>query len=353
MNTRVALERHLARADRTAAVWRISLTSLLLIVLGVLLGYTGRAVAEERTFRIEVHPVPTTQLTTMQVLAGEAGEAPTTVAGELRLPVAGDAKLPAVIMVHGGGGVYGHEDLWAEELNQLGVAVFILDSFTGRGFINPASIVGQTKDALAVSGFVMAVDAYRALAILAKHPRIDPNRIALMGFSRGGTSALYASLTRFRQAYGPAGIEFLAYVPLYPSCSFMLSDDERLSGGPIRIFQGTEDNITPIQPCRIYVDRLRSAGKDVELTEFPGAHHAFDMAILSTPARYPDLVNFGGCILEERPGGKLVNPATGLPVNATDACASRGATLGYDAQATAGTKKAVKQFLTAIFRLSQ
>src|SRR5258708_9619384 len=174
MNTRVALERHLARADRTAAVWRISLTSLLLIVLGVLLGYTGRAVAEERTFRIEVHPVPTTQLTTMQVLAGEAGEAPTTVAGELRLPVAGDAKLPAVIMVHGGGGVYGHEDLWAEELNQLGVAVFIFHSFTGRGVINPAFILCQTKDAFALSRFLIAVDADPAPCHPSQPPRVHP-----------------------------------------------------------------------------------------------------------------------------------------------------------------------------------
>src|SRR6185503_3413082 len=118
MNTSVARQCILERVDRTAAVWRIPLASVLLIMLGVSLGYTGRAVAEERAFRIEVHPVPTTQLTTMQVLVGEAGEAPATVGGELRLPVAGDAKLPAVIMVHGGGGVYGHEDLWAEELNQ-------------------------------------------------------------------------------------------------------------------------------------------------------------------------------------------------------------------------------------------
>src|SRR5258708_27360717 len=126
MNTRVALERHLARADRTAAVWRISLTSLLLIVLGVLLGYTGRAVAEERTFRIEVHPVPTTQLTTMQVLAGEAGEAPTTVAGELRPPVAGDAQPPARVLVYGGGGGYGHACLLGGEVERLGGAGFFL-----------------------------------------------------------------------------------------------------------------------------------------------------------------------------------------------------------------------------------
>jgi dienelactone hydrolase len=92
--------------------------------------------------------------------------------------------LPAVILLHGSGGISGYVTDWEMDLNSMGVATFVIDCFKGRGIVN------TNNDQSQLGRLSMIVDAYRALDVLAKHPRIDPNRIAIMGFSRGGQAAL-------------------------------------------------------------------------------------------------------------------------------------------------------------------
>jgi len=288
---------------------------------------------------------PTVTLTTTtQFLTGAKEGTPTVISGELQFPRAGTGRLPAVILVHGSGGAGPGEQKWAREFTSMGMAAFILDSFTRRGITETATDQSRLRST------TMIVDAYRTLALLATHPRIDPTRIALMGFSKGGFVALYASLTRFQRMHGPAGIEFAAYLPFYPPCMTSFIDDEQVSERPVRIFHGTADDYTPIEPCRRYVERLQRVRKDVQLTEYPGAHHGFDRA---APRYLPQVQNPSRCFLEERPGAVLVNRDTGQQWSFNDPCLSRGATVGYDPRAYEEALKAVKAFLTATFQLRE
>jgi predicted esterase len=70
----------------------------------------------------------------------------------------------------------------------------------------------------------MMVDAYRALAMLAQHERIDPNRIAIMGFSKGAIAALYSSKERFRKSYALRNMEFAAHIGMYAPCNTTYRD---------------------------------------------------------------------------------------------------------------------------------
>jgi dienelactone hydrolase len=296
--------------------------------------------------KIEIHPIETVTLADKQFLTGSKDGIAARIAGELRLPP-GTAVVPAVILVHGSDGIGANVDRWARELNGIGAAAFLLDSFTGRGITQ--TVTDQTQ----LGHLAMISDAYRSLDLLSKHSRIDSSRIAVMGFSKGGFVALYSSLKRFQRMHGPTSAEFAAYIPFYAPCNTVYIEDELVSDRPIRLFHGTADDYVSIEPCRKYVERLRRAGKDVQLTEYAGARHVFDNPTYSPPCPRPDALISSRCSREERPGGEIVNLETDQPFRWSDDCVRRGATLAYDPVATAAAMKAVTAFLISTFKLNE
>ena len=218
--------------------------------------------------RTELHAIPTMTVSDSDFLAGKDGKA-VTVAGQLRI-AQGTGKLPVVILMHGSGGMGAQLDTWSRLFNAMGVSTFAIDGFTGRGLTS----VNTNQAELGRLNFIL--DIYGALAILANHPRVDPQRIVLMGFSRGGQAALYASLTRFHKMWNKSGASFAAYIPFYPDCATSYIDDTDVAAAPIRIFHGIADDYNPVSSCKAFLARLKSAGRDVELTEYADAQHGFD-----------------------------------------------------------------------------
>lgn len=292
--------------------------------------------------RVEMHPFASTTQTDEQFLAGRKDGKPVVLAGELRIPGPGTDRLPAVILVHGSGGIGGYIDEWVRRLNSLGVATFVFDSFTPRG------IVSTNDDQSQLGRLVGLADAYRALAVLAKHPRIDHQRIALMGFSRGGQAALYASMNRFRRMCSVEGAAFAMFIAFYPDCATRYLHDDDVVDRPIRVFHGSDDDYNPVAKCRAYVERLRKEGKDVRLTEYPGAHHVFDGVAYKTPAKLPKAQTVRHCRIEELSYGRLVNSETKQPFTYDDACVERGVTLAYNADAHARAVEAVTELVNTL-----
>ena len=253
----------------------------------------------------------TLNLTASQFVAGSKEAPAVGIFGDLVFPQ-GHRRVSAVILIHGSAGITGAERGWVAHLLRVGVATFMVDSFTTRGITGV-----PTEEKLSRAGQV--VDAYRALELLATHPRIDRNRIALMGFSRGGGQTIMASVQRFRRNHLPPWLDFAAYLAFYPTLrptANLIATE--LPDRPVRIFHGTLDDSEPIATVREYVERVRRAGADAQLFEFAGAHHAFDD---------PSLV-------------KLRQD-------------SRGFTLAYDAAAHHLAIEIVEETLVSIFRLKR
>lgn len=307
-------------------------------VFALIITWCG-SVAIAQVAKIEVYPVASMTLTDDEFLVGKKEGRPVTLAGELRIPRPGTSRLPAILLLHGSGGIAGYIGDWSQFLNSLGVATFTLDSFAGR------SIASTVEDQDRLGRLAMIVDAYRALDLLAKHPRIDPARIAVMGFSRGGGAALYASLRRFQRAYATAGIEFAGYLVLYADCGTKFRGDDDVSDKPIRLFHGTADDWQLAEACRQFVERLRSKGKDISLTEYANAGHVFDGPAFVKPVRLEKAQNWSRCKREEAVEGTVLNAETGQPFTFRDSCVQLGATIAYDAEAHKATQRAVQEFV--------
>jgi dienelactone hydrolase len=322
------------------------------IILVTVLSCAPPKFALGQTARIEIHSFKTTTLTNQEFLTGVKNGKTAEISGELRFPRSanpiwflGPEKFPAVVLIHGSGGAI-NVDRWAQELNKIGVAAFIVDSFTGRG------IVQTVTDQSQLPTLSMIIDAYRARALLAAHTRIDTSRIALMGFSKGGDVALHASLERFQRLHDSPNAGFAAYIGFYTPCDTKYIDDEQVSDRPIRLFHGASDDFVPVEPCAEYVKRLQSLKKDISLTTYEGARHAFDVSSFPPVQQIPSALKLAAhCRRREEANGVIVNSETGKPFTAADPCVQRGASVGYHSKATDAATKAVKEFLTALWRL--
>ena len=227
------------------------------LILGI--ACTQPAIADpsvrDLSARTELHPIETLTLSVRQFLTGDKNGKPFTIAGELRFPQSSAARFPAVILQHGSSGSAGRDELWAKIFNEMGIASFVVDSFSGRGLTRISlnrSLFGP---------FDTILDAYRAFDVLSKHPRIDPTRIAIMAIFTGRLiAALYSSLKRFQRMWNPSAA-FVAHIRLFAPCSTTfigVHRRNRCTDSTVPWGATTIDHAPKFAPCRCDdVERLR------------------------------------------------------------------------------------------------
>jgi dienelactone hydrolase len=121
---------------------------------------------------------------------------------------------------------------------------------------------------------------------------------------------------------------------------------------PIRQFHGAADDYVTVAPCRPYFERLRAAGRDVQLTEYPGAHHSYDSPLGNkTPTVSKGAQSTRACTLKEEPLGVVINAETGQPFTYKDPCVQTDPHTSYDEAAANATRKAVKDLVRTTFKL--
>lgn len=178
---------------------------------------------------------------------------------------AGTGPFPVVIGLHGCAGLYSRsgeinarESDWSQRLTSAGFAVLLVDSFEPRGI---KTLCNERERSLTPAD--RARDAFAAVDWLDKQSFAIKQRIALIGWSNGGSTAL-------RVAGAPEAKRLRHVIAFYPGCRVILKRGWQAQTDTA-ILQGLADDWTPAAPCE---ELARRGG--ARFVGFPGAHHDFD-----------------------------------------------------------------------------
>ena len=278
---------------------------------------------------------------------------PITLSGNLSLPALKSpyqraVKVPAVILMHVTGGIMrNREPAWSRRLNDRGVGAFYVDSFTGRGVAAP-NYAGSPNFIPTVAH---VVDAHQALAVLARHPGVDANRIVIMGFSRGGEVALTSMFDRFRRgSLADPSLRFAGHIAFYPYCGLHYRGKEVMSA-PLLMLLGGADDVASPEACRRQAGWLGTRTV-VRTVLFPGANHDFDR---STGVRFDAKVaGIRACEAYYDIDTMAVHYwREGVSLGASEwlaQCRYLGAHVGGNPAALQGSSEDAARFLAEVFR---
>lgn len=286
---------------------------------------------------------------TMYDLAREQRQnwAPQTVWGELTFPPK-SKPVPAMVIMHGSAGIEANTTMWVAALNSIGVATFVVSSFEPRG------ITSTVNDQTLLSPAANLMDGLQALQLLAADRRIDPERIGVMGFSRGGEVAFRSAVEPLRHAVIKSDVKFALHIPLYSGCN-QVYWSRQLTGAPLLSLLGSADDYTGAAPCERLASLYEGAGADIRTIQYEGAHHSFDATyalkfLPNAPTTIPcgvvqwDIENW--TIYSELTGGTIAPAA--LP-GFYKKCTRYGVHVGRNAAAAEQARRDVLAFVQQVF----
>lgn len=182
-----------------------------------------------------------------------------------------------VVALHGCGGLYANagarkgllnarHQAMADLLVEEGFAALFPDSLTPRG---ERELCTQRFSDRRIDQTERRADALAAVAWAARQGGAGPQRVALLGWSHGGSAVLSATDASRSDVQAQAVQPVLA-VAFYPGCGASLRGRWKPSA-PVLMLLGALDDWTPPEPC---VALARRSGGEVRV--FDDSHHDFD-----------------------------------------------------------------------------
>jgi len=205
-----------------------------------------------------------------------------TVPARFGRPTNSTSKVPAVLILHGSGGVDGRGAFYAKALQEAGIATLEITMFRPGG--RPRAGTKATMP-----------HAAAALTWLTAQPAVDGQRLGVMGFSWGGGMSMLMASDLVQERLGKDVPKPAAFAPFYPVCSNWVrhlvnpenpfhNAHTRMRTAPMLIHVGTQDDYEAgDRPCDALVAIWPAAARERTTVRYvEGATHGFDS---QTPAK--------------------------------------------------------------------
>lgn len=244
-----------------------------------------------------------------------------------------ERKVAAMIIISSSSGVLDNiEGYYARSFVESGIAALAVDSF------KPRRVSRTSSDQSLVTSWAMENDAFAALLVLKKDSRIDPDRIGVIGVSKGGTVAQNSAFTLRRGGRHTGTLAFALHVAIVPDCVTQQFRNAATTGAPLLYMLAELDDLTPSKPCLEYADRIRGSGnKNVEIKVYAGQHHGWE--VIGPVIAAKDTENYSACAAMIDDNGDYTIKANNRSVGRWQAgawmkqnCVTRGAHVGGGTQ---------------------
>jgi dienelactone hydrolase len=179
------------------------------------------------------------------------------------------AKRGGVLLIHDQNGHNAFIRERADELASLGYVVFALDMF-GKGKL--AKDASEASDLVAPflgeNRQLMRHRANLGFEILSQHNKVDPTRLAAVGYGFGGMTVL--ELVR-------SGQNIVAAVNFYGNLSTPTPEDAQNIKGSVLILRGSEDQIVSQDEIVAFRQEMKEANVDWQMNIYGGAFYGFSV----------------------------------------------------------------------------
>jgi dienelactone hydrolase len=165
--------------------------------------------------------------------------------------------------------------IWAQQ----GYLAILVDGFGPRGYPNGFprfSYDSRPEELNEVT--VRPLDAYGALAYLRTRTDVVADRIALQGWSNGGSATLATMSMTAPGITGPTpATGFRAGLAFYPACGLKGQFPDGVKPyAPVQVLEGSGDEEVSPKRCAELVAKSQAIGGDIQLQLYPDAAHGFD-----------------------------------------------------------------------------